>query len=166
MIPAMHFGWRFYRVHRRTTLGQIPSGSLMQKVCHWRMPSSQKAAWEEEESLILLNIWGNYALEIFFSPRIYRFQDFLEIIVSLPVPVRRITFSKHLLHSFNRYSHLWEEAKFKCQLDDGCKKEWERKLWVDQLPPKDQLLFQGSVSAAGTLPSLELSCPHYSIPNI
>lgn len=118
----MHFGWHFYRVHQRTTLGQTSSGSLMQKVCHWRMPSSQRAVREEEESLILCNIWGSNILEIFFSLRIYRFQDFLEVIVSLPVPVRRVTFSKHLLQSFNCYSHLWEEAKCKCQLDDGCKK--------------------------------------------
>lgn len=60
---------------------------------------------------------------------IYRFQDFPEVIVSLPVPVRRVTFSKHLLQSFNCYSHLWDEAKCKCQLDDGPVKVWGANCW-------------------------------------
>lgn len=141
MIPAKHFGWRFYQVHQRTTLGQTSSSSPMQKVCHWRMPSNRRAVWEEQESLILHNFWGSNTLEIFFSLRIYRFQDFLEVIVSVPVPVRRVTFGKHLLQSFNCYSHLWEEVKCKCQLDDGCKKGWERKLWVDQITSKGSATF-------------------------
>lgn len=90
----------------------------------------------EKSKKVLQNFWGSNTSEIFFSLRIYRFQDFLEVIVSLPVPVRRVTFSKHLLQSFNGYSHLWEEVKCKCQLDDGCKKGWEGKLWVDPITSK------------------------------
>lgn len=136
MIPAMHFGWRFYQVHRRTALGQTSSRSLRQKVCHWRMPSSQKAASGEEESLILHNIRANNTLTIFFSQRIYPFQDFLEIVVCFPVPIRRVAFfSKYLLQSFNCYSHLWEEVKYKCQLHDG-HKGWEGNLQVDQITSK------------------------------
>lgn len=73
--------------------------------------------------------------ETFFPLRIYRFQDFLEVIVSLPVPVRSVTFGKHLLQSFSCYSYLWEE-KVQVQVDDGCKKGLEGKLWVDPITSK------------------------------
>lgn len=56
MIPAVHFGWQFCPVHQRTPLGQTSSSKPMQKVCHWRMTSSRRAAREDEESLILHNI--------------------------------------------------------------------------------------------------------------
>lgn len=134
MIPAMHFGLLFYQVHQRTTLGETSSSSLMQKACHWGMPSSQRAVWEEEESLILHKVWGSETLRVLLF--FYLFQDFPEVIVSLRIPIRWVTLSKYLLQSFNCYSHLWEELKCKWQMDDGCRKGWEGKLWVDPITSK------------------------------